>query len=74
MIMETKIVTTTVLKATEGKVLRRKSDGWIAGQEIYLGYTYYINGKRLDKPLFELPQHYEEIEDPELSSGASISS
>lgn len=72
--METKKVTTTVLKAGEGKVLRRKSDGWIAGHEIYLGYTYYLNGRKLDEPLLELPEHYEEIDAPEESSGSSISS
>lgn len=72
--METRTVTTTVLKATEGKVLRRKSDGWIAGNEIYLGYTYYLNGRKLDEPLLELPEHYEEIDAPEENSGVSISS
>lgn len=65
--METKTVTTTVLKASEGKALRRKSDGWIAGNEIYLGYTYYLNGRKLDEPLLELPEHYEEIDAPEES-------
>lgn len=72
--METKTVTTTVLKAAEGKVLRRKSDGWIAGNEIYLGYTYYLNGIKIDEPLLELPEHYEEIDAPEGNSGVSISS
>lgn len=62
------------ITATEGKVLRRKSDGWIAGNEIYLGYTYYLNGRKLDEPLLELPEHYEEIDAPEESSGSSISS
>lgn len=32
------------LIAEEGKVLCRMSDGWIAGPEIYLGYTYYLGG------------------------------
>lgn len=62
--METTTVTTTVLKASEGKVLRRKSDGYIAGQEIYLGYTYYIGGTKLVEPLLELPEHYEEVDIP----------
>lgn len=51
--------------ADEGKVLRRKSDGWIAGNEIHLGYTYYLNGRKLDEPLLELPEHYGEIDTPE---------
>lgn len=53
------------LIADEGKVLRRISDGWVAGIEIYLGYTYYLGGKKLVEPLLELPEHYEEIDDPE---------
>ena len=63
--MEKSTVTTTVLKASEGKILRRISDNWIAGQELYLGYTYYLDGKKLEEPLLELPEHYEEIDIPE---------
>lgn len=51
------------IKAAEGKVLRRISDQMIFGKEITLGYTYYIGGKLLDKPLWELPEHYEEIDE-----------
>ena len=53
------------LIATEGKVLRRISDGWIAGTEIYLGYTYYLGSRKLVEPILELPEHYEEIDMPE---------
>lgn len=65
MIMKTETVTTIVIKASEGKVFRRKSDGWIAGKEIHLGYTYYLDGRKLVEPLLELPEHYEEIPIPE---------
>lgn len=51
--------------ADEGKWLRRKSDGWVAGAEIFLGYTYYIGGVKIDPPLLELPEHYEEFDKPE---------
>jgi hypothetical protein len=64
--METKTVTTTVIRAAEGKVLRRISDGWIAGEEIYLGYTYYLDSRKLVEPILELPEHYEEIDAPIL--------
>lgn len=37
--------------ADEGKVLRRISDGQLFGNEIYLGYTYYLSGE-------ELTNHY----------------
>lgn len=52
--------------ACEGKVLRRLSDGWVSGSEIYLGYTYRIGNEELETPLLELPEHYEEIDDPAL--------
>ena len=51
------------IKAEEGKVLRRISDQMIFGKEITLGYTYYIDSKLLDPPLWELPEHYEEIDE-----------
>lgn len=54
-----------VITAEEGKVLRRVSDQMIFGEKIYLGYTYYINNVKLEEPLLELPEHYEEIDKPE---------
>ena len=52
------------LIASENNILRRISDGWVAGPELWLGYTYYLNGRKLDEPLLELPEHYEEIDIP----------
>lgn len=63
--METTTVTTTVLKSARNKIFRRISDGWIAAQEIYLGYTYYLDSRKLEQPLLELPEHYEEVDIPE---------
>lgn len=57
-----------VIKASEGKVFRRISDGFIFGNEINLGYTYYLNGKKLDEPLLELPEHFEEIDEPTIEA------
>ena len=53
-----------IIKASEGKVFRRISDGFIFGKEIYLGYMHYIGGKKLDQPLMALPEHFEEIDEP----------
>ena len=53
-----------IIKADEGKIFRRISDGFIFGNEISLGYTYYLNGKKLKEPLLELPEHFEEIDEP----------
>ena len=52
-----------IIKASEGKVFRRISDGFIFGNEINLGYTYYLGGKKLEEPLLELPEHFEEIDE-----------
>lgn len=47
----------------EGKVFKRITDGFIFGNEIYLGYTYYINGKKLPEPKLEVIEDFEEVED-----------
>ena len=52
-----------IIKASEGKVFRRISDGFIFGNEINLGYAYYLGGKKLEEPLLELPEHFEEIDE-----------
>ena len=49
--------------ADEGKVFKRISDGFIFGNEIYLGYTYYINGQKLSEPKLEVIEDFEEVED-----------
>ena len=54
----------SIIKASEGKVFRRISDGFIFGKEINLGYTYYLTGKKLEKPLIQLPEHFEEKDEP----------
>ena len=53
-----------IIKASEGKVFRRISDGFIFGKEINLGYTHYLGGRKLEEPLLELPEHFEEIDEP----------
>ena len=53
-----------IIKASEGKVFRRILDGFIFGKEIHLGYTHYLGEQKLDEPLLELPEHFEEIDEP----------
>ncbi len=53
-----------IIKASEGKVFRRISDGFIFGKEINLGYTHYIGGEKLEESLLEVPEHFEEIDEP----------
>ena len=52
------------ITAEEGKVFKRKSDGFIYGNEIFLGYTYYLNGEKLAEPHLEVPEDFEEIDEP----------
>jgi hypothetical protein len=60
------------IKAEEGRVLRRLSDKAILGEEIDLGYTYYINGEKLAEPLLELPEHYEEVTQEQIDEEAAL--
>ncbi len=62
--MITEIIEITKLKASEGKVLRRTLDNQVFGNEIYLGYVYYLGGVKLAQPMKEIPEFYEEIDDP----------
>lgn len=57
--------TITTLVAEEGMLLRRKSDGWVAGEQITLGYNYYEAGVGLSQPKMETPDDYEEFAKPE---------
>lgn len=57
--------TITTLVAEEGKLLCRKSDGWVAGESVTLGYNYYEAGVGLSQPKMETPDDYKEIPIPE---------
>lgn len=60
--IENKITTIT---AEEGMLLRRKSDGWVAGESVTLGYNYYEAGLGLPEKHWETPNDYEEFPKPE---------
>ena len=55
----------TVVIANEGKVLRRIGTDEIFGKEIYLGYSYYIGGVKQEPPHLDVPEDFEEIDEPE---------
>ena len=54
------------IKAKEGKVFRRIVDKILFGNEVNLGYLYHLHGVVLKVPVMELPEHFEEIDNPEL--------
>ncbi len=49
-----------------GKAWKRKSDGLVFCGAIYLGYLHFQNGKKLRKPIKEVPEDFElvDFEDP----------
>lgn len=53
------------IKADEGKVFRRIGTEEIFGTEIYLGYSYFIEGVKQDPPHLDMPEDFEEIDAPE---------
>jgi hypothetical protein len=55
-----------IIKADEGKVFRRIADGQIYGKEISLGYSYYINGVKLDEPHLDTVYDFEQIDEPQV--------
>lgn len=57
--------TRTIIKAEEGKLLVRKSDGMVCGDTVHLGYDYYDAGVALSNPRLMKPDDYEEIDMPE---------
>mgnify|MGYP000027293605 CR=1 FL=1 len=56
--------TVTTIIADEGKLLRRISDGWVAGEQVILGYNYYEGGVGLAEAKLETPDDYEEFDKP----------
>lgn len=52
-----------IMIADKGKVFRRIADGRIYGKEIYLGYSYYMNGVKLEVPHLDVPEDFEQIEE-----------
>ena len=54
--------TDNIIKADPGKCFKRKTDGVVFGDEIYLGPTYYLDGIKLQEPIQETPDDFEEID------------
>lgn len=57
-----------VIYAEPGMIFRRKSDLQLCGAEYWLGYLYYLAGKKLDEPILEKPEDFEEVSEelPEI--------
>ena len=67
MIIETRnngVFDVTVIVADEGKIFRRKETDELFGNEIWLGYSYWIEGERQSPEHVDLPEDFEEIDIP----------
>lgn len=51
--------------ADEGKTFIRKVSGEDFGNEIFLGYSHYINGVLQDPPHLDVPEDFEEVDAPD---------
>lgn len=65
-------ITTSRMVADEGKVFVRKSDGYIMGDTITLGYDYYDAGLPSLAPHATSVEDYEEIDTPENWNERSV--
>jgi hypothetical protein len=54
--------TRTIIKAEDGKVLRKKTTGRVVGDTVHLGYDYYEAGILLKEPHLAKPDDYEEVD------------
>lgn len=59
----------TVLKADEGKEIRRKGDTFVYGKEVWLGNSHYFRGERLSVPHKDAPEDFEEIDERVYNGG-----
>ena len=70
--MKIEQITTSRMVADEGKVFVRKSDGYIMGDTISLGYDYYDAGLPSLAPHATSVEDYEEIDIPENWNERSV--
>lgn len=70
--MKIEQVSITKIIADEGKVLRRKNNGMIYGNEISLGYSYTDTDVGLPEPHLDTPDDFEEIDKPSEYEGFKI--
>ncbi len=59
-------ITPDIPAPPQGKAWKRKSDGFVFYGAIYLGYLYFKDGKKLRKPIKEVPEDFElvDMEEP----------
>lgn len=59
------IIDGNLIIADVGKTFRRIGTNEILGNELTLGYSYYIEGVLQDPPHLDVPEDFEEIDEPE---------
>ncbi len=66
------IIDGNVIRADEGKTLRRISDKMIMGDSVILGYIYYLNGEKLENPHLETVEDYEELSEEDIKKEKTL--
>ena len=61
-------ITENHITADAGMALRCLWDGRVYGREVWLGYSYFKNGRKLKKPRLLRAEDFEEMEDPVLAA------
>ena len=61
-------ITDNHLTAEAGKALHCLWDGKMYGREVWLGYSYFKNGRKLKKPRLLKAENFEEVEDPLIAT------
>lgn len=59
--------------ADDGKVFERIADGTNYGKEIFLGYSYFIGGEKLDVPHLDTPEDFREVDEPKEEGAEEVS-
>lgn len=54
--------------AEDGKLLRRINDRVVVGSYYSMGRLYYLRGVKLDSPILEKPQDFEELTQEEIDA------
>lgn len=59
-----------IISVPIGMLIKRLSDGSLLGRRYALGYLYYLDGKRLEKPIKEQFADFCEVKDDNYTEGS----
>ena len=57
-----------IISVPKGYLIKRLSDGALLGREYGIGYTYYMNGRKLEEPYLEQFADFCEVKETDVAS------